>query len=119
MVEKNDDQRPWGFFEVLGEAGGHKVKRITLHPGQQLSLQKHRFRDEHWVVVSGEGLITLEDREMALGPGESVDIQREAAHRIRNPGSGPLVFIEVQRGDYLEEDDIVRLEDDYGRPVSG
>jgi mannose-6-phosphate isomerase-like protein (cupin superfamily) len=119
MVETDgNDQRPWGFFEVLGEAGVHKVKRITLHPGQRLSLQSHRYREEHWVVVSGEAVVTLDKREIVLGPGGSVDIPREAPHRIRNPGSDPLVFIEVQLGEYLEEDDIVRLEDDYGRPVT-
>jgi len=118
MMKMNDDSRPWGFFEILGESGDHKVKRITLHPGQRLSLQKHSLRDEHWVVVSGEGVVTRDSQEMALGPGGSVDIPRGAAHRIRNPGTEPLVFIEVQRGEYFGEDDIVRMEDDYGRPAA-
>jgi mannose-6-phosphate isomerase len=111
-------RRPWGFFEVLAEGPGHKVKRITIHPGQRLSLQRHLRRSEHWVVAAGRALVTLEGRDIPLGEGEALDIPRQAAHRAANAGDGPLVFIEIQRGDYLGEEDIVRLEDDYGRLLS-
>lgn len=109
------DHRPWGFFRVLAEGNGYKVKSIKVAPGQRLSLQKHRRRREHWVVVSGEALVTREGEDISLGVGQSVDIPLEAAHRVFNPGKDSLVIIEVQIGEYLGEDDIVRLEDDYGR----
>lgn len=97
------------------EMAGHKVKRITVRPGKRLSLQYHRKRAEHWIVVSGTGLVTVDGRELGLGPGESVDIPRQAPHRIENIGDEPLVFIEIQQGEYFGEDDIVRIEDDFGR----
>ena len=106
---------PWGCWEVLLDAPDHKVKRITVDPGKRLSYQKHFKRQEHWYVVSGQALVTLEGKELTLSLGESVDIPREAAHRVANPGDSPLVFIETQTGSYFGEDDIVRLEDDYGR----
>jgi mannose-6-phosphate isomerase len=113
--QRDESIRPWGFYEVLAGEDDHQVKRITVHPGSRMSLQKHRRREEHWVVVSGRALVTLDEEEIPLGTGGSVDIPREAAHRIGNPGDMPLVFVEVQRGDYFGEDDIIRLEDDYGR----
>ena len=94
---------------------GYKVKRITVLPGQRLSYQKHFKRQEHWIIVEGQALVTLDGRDIALKTGEYIDIPMESAHRIANPGSVPLVFIEVQRGSYFGEDDIVRLQDDYGR----
>ncbi len=109
------NRRPWGFFEVLAEGPGHKVKRITVHPGQRLSLQRHLRRSEHWVVVAGRGMVTREGEEILLAEGEALDLPRGSAHRMANAGADLLVFIEVQRGDYLGEEDIVRLEDDYGR----
>ncbi len=99
----------------MSEKAGHKIKRITVHPGQRLSLQRHAHRDEHWFVVAGKALVTIDGREIPLSEGGSVDIPRQAAHRIANTGAESLVFVEVQRGDYLGDDDIIRLEDDYGR----
>lgn len=110
-----EDRRPWGFYRVLEDAPGHKVKRIQVHPGKRLSLQKHRQRSEHWAVVTGEGWLTLGDESRALVPGDSADIACDTLHRIENRGNVPLVFIEVQRGDYLGEDDIERFADDFGR----
>ena len=109
------DQRPWGNYQVLEDAEGHKVKRILVSPGKRLSLQKHARRAEHWFVVQGSGVVTIDDRRVPVGPGAAVDIPRGSAHRIENDGDADLVFIEVQHGDYFGEDDIVRLEDDYGR----
>jgi mannose-6-phosphate isomerase len=109
------DRRPWGTFTVLDEGADFKVKRIEVLPGKRLSYQKHAQRAEHWVVVSGTAKVTLDDREIIVKSGESIDIAVGAAHRVENPGATDLVFIEVQRGGYLGEDDIVRLSDDFGR----
>ena len=109
------EQRPWGSFTVLEDCQTYKVKRIEVLPGKRLSYQKHEKRAEHWVIVKGEAVVTLEGQEISLSPGHAVDIGRMAAHRIGNPGKDLLTFIEVQRGDYFGEDDIIRLEDDYGR----
>ncbi len=114
-VNPRQDRRPWGDFLVLSDADDHKVKRITVLPGKRLSLQRHQRRAEHWFVVQGEGVVTLDDRDISLVKGQAVDIPRLVKHRIANPGQGPLVFIEVQMGDYFGEDDIERFEDDYGR----
>jgi mannose-6-phosphate isomerase-like protein (cupin superfamily) len=109
------DERPWGSFQVLDEADGYKVKRIVVLPGKRLSYQRHAKRSEHWIVVAGTGKVTLDGRELVVGMGETVDVPVGAAHRIENPGNHNLVFIEIQRGSYLGEDDIVRLQDDFGR----
>lgn len=109
------DRRPWGTFTVLDEADGFKVKRIEVLPGKRLSYQKHAQRAEHWVVVQGTAKVTLDDRDIIVKSGEAIDIAIGAAHRVENPGKETLVFIEVQRGGYLGEDDIVRLQDDFGR----
>jgi mannose-6-phosphate isomerase len=109
------DRRPWGTFTVLDEADGFKVKRIEVLPGKRLSYQKHAQRDEHWVVVKGTAVVTLNDHEVILEAGQALDIPIGAAHRVENRGQEMLVFIEVQRGSYLGEDDIVRLQDDFGR----
>lgn len=106
---------PWGRREVLLEEPDYKVKRIVVLPGKRLSYQKHFKRSEHWIIVKGEGLVILDEREFPLKAGQVVEIPQGAAHRIGNLGKEPLIFIEVQRGEYLSEDDIVRLEDDYGR----
>src|SRR5262247_2400142 len=103
------DERPWGNFTVLDEGEGYKVKRIEVLPGKRLSYQKHARRAEHWFVVQGEARVTLDGKEVMLYPGEYIDIPVGAAHRIENPGEVKLIFIEAQRGDYLGEDDIVRL----------
>jgi mannose-6-phosphate isomerase len=109
------DQRPWGTYTVLEEAPTFKVKRIEVLPGKRLSYQKHAQRAEHWVVVAGAAKVTLDGREITVRTGEAIDIPIGAAHRVENPGEEDLIFIEVQRGTYLGEDDIVRLEDDFGR----
>ena len=109
------DERPWGNFTVLDEAEGYKVKRIEVLPGKRLSYQKHAQRAEHWFIVAGTAKVTLDGTEIFLKPGEYVDIAVGAAHRIENPGEEKVIFIEVQRGNYLGEDDIVRLQDDYSR----
>ncbi len=114
------DRRPWGSFTVLDEGSNYKVKRIEVLAGKRLSYQKHARRAEHWMVVGGTAIVTLDGREIIVPIGETIDIPLGAAHRVENPGVDTLVFIEIQRGDYLGEDDIVRLEDDFGRaPVEG
>jgi len=109
------DRRPWGTFNVLDEGETFKVKRIEVLPGKRLSYQKHSQRAEHWVVVQGEAKVTLDARDIVVKTGEAIDIAIGSAHRVENPGDQLLVFIEVQRGSYLGEDDIVRLQDDFGR----
>jgi mannose-1-phosphate guanylyltransferase/mannose-6-phosphate isomerase len=108
-------ERPWGWYETVSEAPGNKVKRIRVHPGQQLSLQKHHQRAEHWVVVLGTARITLDERQFDLHVGQACDIAVGQVHRLANLGSEPVEIVEVQFGAYLGEDDIVRLEDNYGR----
>jgi mannose-6-phosphate isomerase len=109
------DIRPWGSFTILEEQDSHKVKRIEVLPGKRLSYQKHDKRAEHWMVVRGQAVVTLEGREISLSSGQSVDIPQGAAHRIFNPSKESLTFIEIQTGEYFGEDDITRLEDDFGR----
>ncbi len=109
------DRRPWGTFTVLDEGRDFKVKRIEVLPGKRLSYQKHAQRAEHWVVVQGVAKVTLDDRDTVVPTGQAIDIAIGAAHRVENTGDELLVFIEVQRGGYLGEDDIVRLQDDFGR----
>jgi mannose-6-phosphate isomerase len=110
-----EDHRPWGYYQVYADEPDHKVKRIVVYPGKRLSLQRHRHRAEHWYIVSGQALVTRGDEEIPLVAEGSIDIPRGAVHRIRNPGSEEMAFIEVQTGDYFGEDDIERLEDDFGR----
>lgn len=112
---KREDRRPWGRYEVISEQPDHKIKRIFVKPGKRLSLQRHRRRSEHWHIVRGKAIVTLGEEEILLKTGESVDIPAGCAHRIENTGGDYLVFIEIQRGDYFGEDDIERLQDDYGR----
>jgi mannose-6-phosphate isomerase len=109
------DERPWGSYTVLEDAPDHKVKRIEVLPGKRLSYQKHERRSEHWFVVRGSGIVTLDGTEIAVATHTAIDIPKGTAHRIANAGAELLVFIEVQHGDYFGEDDIVRLEDDFGR----
>ncbi|MEP6998241.1 MAG: mannose-1-phosphate guanylyltransferase/mannose-6-phosphate isomerase [Betaproteobacteria bacterium] len=107
--------RPWGAYTVLQEGPGFKIKRIEVRPGGALSLQLHHRRGEHWVVVSGEARVTNGDRVYPLHTNESTFIPIETRHRLENPHDEPLIMIEVQCGDYLGEDDIVRFDDQYGR----
>ncbi len=109
------EQRPWGHYVVLADEADHKVKRIVVDPGSRLSLQYHHQRAEHWSIVSGEGVVTRGDDRIPVRAGTDVAIPAGARHRVENTGKEPLVFIEVQRGSYFGEDDIVRLHDDFGR----
>ena len=110
-----EDHRPWGYYRVLADESDHKVKRIVVYPGKRLSLQRHRHRKEHWYILSGEALVTRDEEKISLSSGMAVDIPMGAVHRIENVGEGPVTFIEVQTGTYFGEDDIERLEDDFGR----
>jgi mannose-6-phosphate isomerase len=116
-MERGD--RPWGYYLVLLEDAGYKVKQFVVKPGSRLSLQRHRHRAEHWQVVRGEGVVTLGKETVRLSPGGSIDIPLGALHRVESVGEENLVVIEVQRGEYLGEDDIERFEDDYGRAAPG
>jgi mannose-6-phosphate isomerase-like protein (cupin superfamily) len=110
------DERPWGNYTVLDEGERFKVKRIEVLPEKRLSYQKHKRRAEHWFVVRGTAKVTLNDEEILVKTGEAIDIALGDAHRVENPDAKELlVFIETQTGDYFGEDDIVRLEDDFGR----
>lgn len=110
------DQRPWGSFTVLDEGDNYKVKKIEVLPGKRLSYQQHSHRAEHWFVVRGIAKVTLNGIEILVKTGEAVDIAVGDAHRVENQNATDmLVFIETQTGDYFGEDDIVRLEDDFGR----
>jgi mannose-6-phosphate isomerase len=109
------EERPWGSFTVLDEATDYKVKRIEVLPQKRLSYQKHKHRAEHWMVVAGTAKVTLDGKEVTISTGGVIDIPMQSAHRIENVGSERLVFIEIQRGTYLGEDDIQRLQDDFGR----
>ena len=107
--------RPWGTYTVLEEGPGFKLKRIVVKPGAALSMQMHRHRSEHWVVISGTAMVVNGERELSIQPNESTFIPVGNKHRLSNPGTSDLVIIEVQAGDYLGEDDIVRFDDVYGR----
>jgi len=115
MPANEYDERPWGNYTVLGDEDDHKVKKIVVSPGKRLSYQRHAKRSEHWFVVRGQGVLTLDDAERPVGEGDAIDIPVGTAHRIANIGAEDLVFIEVQHGESFGEDDIVRLDDDYGR----
>lgn len=107
--------RPWGWYHSIDESERFKVKRICVKPKASLSLQKHHHRAEHWVVVKGTAQVVCDDKTMLLTENQSTYIPLGAVHRLSNPGSIPLEMIEVQSGSYLEEDDVIRIEDDYGR----
>jgi mannose-6-phosphate isomerase len=109
------EERPWGAFHVLDEQQGFKVKRITVKQGGRLSLQSHKHRSEHWTVVNGTATVTVDAKVAKLSRGQSVDIPLGAKHRLENLDSDLVEIIEVQFGDYLGEDDIVRYEDVYQR----
>lgn len=110
------EQRPWGSFTILDEGESYKVKRLEVLPGMRLSYQRHSRRSEHWFVVQGTAKVTLNGAEILVESGQAIDIPQGAAHRIENePGREHLVIIETQIGDYFGEDDIERLDDDFGR----
>jgi len=107
--------RPWGSFTTLEEGSGYKIKRIEVNPGHRLSLQMHHHRSEHWIVVSGTAKVFCGDSEMILSSNQSTYVPQCTSHRLENPGVIKLVLIEVQNGQYLGEDDIIRFSDDYAR----
>lgn len=107
--------RPWGWYETVSEVPGNKIKRLGVLPGQKLSLQKHHHRSEHWVVVLGTAEVTVGERVLTMRTGEHIDIALGEVHRLANRTSDMVEVVEVQFGTYLGEDDIVRLQDDYGR----
>ncbi|MGI8812826.1 MAG: phosphomannose isomerase type II C-terminal cupin domain [Pyrinomonadaceae bacterium] len=117
MNEGNEfEERPWGNFTVLDDQSNYKVKRIEVYPGKRLSYQRHSRRAEHWFVAQGTAKVTLNDQDILVSAGGTVDIAIGDAHRVQNPDADtPLIFIEVQTGDYFGEDDIERLADDFGR----
>jgi mannose-6-phosphate isomerase len=115
-LSSQHDDRPWGSYDVVDEGSQFKVKRLVVKPGQQFSYQRHTLRAEHWYVVAGDGVVTLDGRQIRVSRGDAVDIAVGAAHRATNAATdGDLILIEVQTGSYFGEDDIVRLDDDYGR----
>ncbi len=107
--------RPWGWFETISEQPGCKIKRIGVSPGCQISLQRHRHRAEHWVVARGTATVTVGDRVVDLEVGQHVDIAIGAVHRLANRTAQDMEIVELQFGERLDEDDIERLQDDYGR----
>lgn len=111
----DDEKRPWGSYTILDEGSDYKVKRIDVLPGKRLSYQRHSRRAEHWFVVRGTAKVTLDGQEILVKTGSAIDIPVETAHRVENSGDEILTFIETQTGDYFGEDDIVRLDDDFGR----
>jgi mannose-1-phosphate guanylyltransferase/mannose-6-phosphate isomerase len=108
-------ERPWGSYTVLEEGERYKIKKVVVNPGARLSLQKHHHRSEHWVVVSGTAKVTIEGKETIFHESESAYVPKSSLHRLENPGETPLEIIEVQNGEYVGEDDIVRIDDVYGR----
>jgi mannose-6-phosphate isomerase len=111
----SSESRPWGSFTTLEEGRGYKIKRIEVKSGHRLSLQMHHHRSEHWIVVSGTAKVVCGDDELILHSNQSTYVPQCTTHRLENPGVIPLVLIEVQNGEYLGEDDIIRFQDDYAR----
>ena len=114
--QKGDrDTRPWGTWEVLDAGDGFCVKRICVTPGNILSLHSHNFRDEHWIIIKGEAVVTLGEDKLFKKANDAVFIPAKTKHRIQNDTNDMMEFIEVQTGDNLDESDIIRYEDSYGR----
>jgi mannose-6-phosphate isomerase-like protein (cupin superfamily) len=111
----NFEERPWGNYTVLHTDENCQVKKLVVNPGKRISLQSHKFRAEHWFIVSGQGTAELDDNEITVGPGDAIDVAVGSKHRIACGNAEPLVFVEVQTGSSFDEDDIVRYEDDFGR----
>ncbi len=111
----NEDYRPWGGYRILEEAEGYKIKVLFVTPGERLSLQKHKHRDEIWTVMQGRGIVTVGDEQKEMSKGETVSIPAGVVHRAHNTGEEELKILELATGDKITEDDIVRLEDDYDR----
>jgi mannose-6-phosphate isomerase-like protein (cupin superfamily) len=115
-TKQSKTERPWGSYEILCKGPGYQSKRLTINSGQRLSLQTHKHRDEQWVIAKGTAKVTIGDKIITLGKGQSAEVPRTMQHRIENISDiDSLEIIEVQIGDYIDEEDIIRLEDDYGR----
>ena len=108
-------KKPWGTYEVLLDSDECKVKRIIVNPRQQLSYQYHHKREEYWTIVKGNAVVILNNKEINLIEGQQIHIPLKAKHRFSNQTNDPVIFIEIQRGSYFGEDDIVRIKDDYNR----
>jgi len=115
MNSEDESQRPWGRYEILQESAIHKTKCIYVLPGKRLSYQRHQKRAEHWFIIQGDAEVTLEGKVSNLSSGDTISIAKGQLHRIANIGSNEVIFIEVQTGTYFGEDDIERIEDDFGR----
>jgi mannose-6-phosphate isomerase-like protein (cupin superfamily) len=110
--------RPWGFYEVIETRSSFQVKHLVVHPGMRLSLQSHELRSEHWYILSGTGVVTIDSNSIEVHPGDSVTIPFRAKHRVSADMGCSLEFIEIQTGLSFDEADIVRYEDDFGRAGS-
>ena len=115
MNSQDESERPWGLYEILQESAIHKTKCIYVLPGKRLSYQRHQKRAEHWFIIQGDAEVTLEGKVSKLSSGDTISIAKGQLHRIANIGSNEVIFIEVQTGTYFGEDDIERIEDDFGR----
>ena len=111
----NTVERPWGNYQVLQSEETFQVKQLMVYAGKRLSLQSHKYRAEQWFIVSGNGIVQVENKEFKISPGESVDIGVGSKHRISCTSNHPLIFVEVQTGSSFDENDIERFEDDFGR----
>ena len=118
QIDKMPTVRPWGHYEVIETRESFQIKQLVVNPGYRLSLQSHKFRAEHWYILSGTGLITLDSEVKEIGPGDSVTIPIGAKHRVAAGNQVPLIFVEIQTGSSFDEEDIVRYDDDYGRAIS-
>ena len=107
--------RPWGTYEILSSGSGYQIKKLVILQNQKISLQYHKQRSEHWIVIAGRGQAICGNRNISIKPGSHIFVGKNTVHRLENNKSGDLVIIEVQMGNYLEEGDIVRLQDEYGR----
>lgn len=114
-TDRTSKIRPWGAWHILEAGPGYKIKRLDVRPGHRLSYQVHAHREETWVVVFGMATCVVNGQTFKLGPGETITVPQGAAHRIVNGHSEPLMIVEVQRGGYTGEDDILRIDDEYGR----
>ena len=118
LLNRIDVHRPWGQFKVLGQDAHFIVKRLLVYPNSQISLQSHRFRSEHWVVTKGVAHVLVEGEQHTLTVGESICINKHQKHRLMNNSEVPVEIIEVQTGDQLSEDDIIRYDDSYERHLN-
>ena len=114
-TKQSKTERPWGSYEILCKGAGYQSKRLTINSGQRLSLQTHKHRDEQWVIAKGTAKVTIGDKVITLGKGQSAEVPRTIQHRIENIFSKPVKIMEVQTGPVLKESDIVRYKDAYGR----